>query len=62
VHGLRFPLVTKYFGNEQFIANLIYHVSKPKPLRLAEQYLIRAEAYCAKGQYGNANSDLAALS
>lgn len=61
-HGLKFPLVTKYFGNEQFIANLIYHVSKPKPLRLAEQYLIRAEAYCAKGQYGNANSDLAALS
>ena len=61
-HGLTFPLVTKYFGNEQFIANLIYHVSKPKPLRLAEQYLIRAEAYCAKGQYGNANSDLAALS
>ena len=60
-HGLTFPLVTKYYGNESFIANLIYHVSKPKPLRLAEQYLIRAEAYCQKGQYGNANNDLTAL-
>ena len=61
-HALTCPLLTKYFGNESFIANLIYHVSKPKPLRLAEQYLIRAEAYCAKGQYGNANADLASLS
>ena len=60
-HALTFPLLTKYFGNESFIANIIYHVSKPKPLRLAEQYLIRAEAYCMKGQYGNANTDLTAL-
>ena len=60
-HALTFPLLTKYFGNESFIANIIYHVSKPKPLRLAEQYLIRAEAYCQKGQFGNANADLAAL-
>ena len=61
-HALKYPLLTKYFGNESFIANIIYHVSKPKPLRLAEQYLIRAEAYCEKGQYAKANSDLAALS
>ncbi len=61
-HALTFPLLTKYFGNESFLANIIYHVSKPKPFRLAEQYLIRAEAYCEKGQYGNANADLAALS
>ena len=36
-------------------------MSKPKPLRLAEQYLIRAEAYCQKGRYADASSDLAAL-
>jgi hypothetical protein len=60
-HALTYPLLTKYFGNESFIANIIYHVSKPKPLRLAEQYLIRAEAYCQKGRYADASSDLAAL-
>ncbi len=60
-HGLAWPLLTKYFGNHEFIANLIYHVSKPKPLRLAEQYLIRAEAYCNLGNYSQASSDIAAL-
>ena len=60
-HGLTFPLLTKYFGNESFIANIIYHVSKPKPFRLAEQYLIRAEAYCEKEQYAKASADLTEL-
>ncbi len=46
-HGLQWPLLVKYFGNESFInTSLIYHVVMPKPFRLAEQYLIRAEAYC----------------
>ena len=43
------------------MANLIYHVNMPKPLRLAEQYLIRAEAYCEKGSYNLASADLTAL-
>ena len=60
-HGLVFPLLTKYFGDETFIANIIYHVTRPKPMRLAEQYLIRSEAYCEKGQYAAASADLETL-
>ena len=57
-------LLIKYFGNESiFIPNNIYHVCQPKPMRLAEQYLIRAEAYCRKNNpnWGLANSDLRTL-
>ena len=61
-HQLQWPLLVKYFGNESFMQSLIYHVNMPKPLRLAEQYLIRAEAYCRKGQYSAASADLTALS
>ena len=60
-HGLAWPLLTKYFGNEEFIASMIYHVSKPKPLRLAEQYLIRAEAYCQKNEWSKASKDITDL-
>ena len=42
-HGLSWPLLVKYYGNRNLITNQIYHVSMPKPFRLAEQYLIRAE-------------------
>ena len=61
-HGLTWPLLVKYYGNESLMANLIYHVNMPKPLRLAEQYLIRAEAYCNIGNYAGASADLTALS
>ncbi|MCF0196368.1 MAG: RagB/SusD family nutrient uptake outer membrane protein [Bacteroidaceae bacterium] len=44
-HGLTWPLLFKYFGNPDFYSLNILHVSMPKPLRLAEQYLIRSEAY-----------------
>ncbi len=60
-HQLTWPLLVKYYGNEQFMTNMIYHVNMPKPLRLAEQYLIRAEAYCRKGQYSAGAADIAAL-
>jgi hypothetical protein len=33
----------------------------PKPLRLAEQYLIRADAYCNQGEYSKASADLNTL-
>lgn len=60
-HGLTWPMLTKYFGSEDFIGNMIYHVTRPKPMRLAEQYLIRAEAYCQKGQYAQASADMTKL-
>ena len=60
-HQLTWPLLVKYYGNEGLMSNMIYHVNMPKPLRLAEQYLIRAEAYCRKGNYNGASADLTAL-
>lgn len=63
-HGLQWPLLIKYYGNESFINNsLIYHVNMPKPFRLAEQYLIRAEAYCRceNPNYSLATKDLTTL-
>ena len=63
-HALTWPLLVKYYGNGDFINNyLIYHVSMPKPFRLSEQYLIRAEAYCrqATPDYGAASKDLSTL-
>ena len=54
----------KYYGNRAiFIPQRIFQVSMPKPLRLAEQYLIRAEAYCRKASPdpARAQKDLEAL-
>ena len=60
-HQLTWPLLIKYYGNRELLSLLIYHVNMPKPIRLAEQYLIRAEAYCNLGSYGPASSDLSKL-
>ena len=61
-HGLQWPLLFKYYGNQNFISNsLLYHVSMPKPFRLAEQYLIRAEAYCRKEKFSEASKDISTL-
>lgn len=62
-HGLTWPLLTKYFGNDQFTENKILHVSMPKVFRLSEQYLIRAEAYVMKNSpdYGKAGKDITTL-
>ena len=63
-NGLTWPLLVKYFGNRNFISSAnIYMVSMPKLFRLAEQYLIRAEAYCnlPTPNYSAASKDLTAL-
>ena len=50
-------------GNQDFISQRVLCVSMPKPFRLAEQYLIRAEAYCRMGTayYGKAGIDISTL-
>lgn len=60
-HQLQWPLLVKYYGNRDLIKLNIYHVNMPKPIRLSEQFLIRAEAYCNKGEYNKASADLTKL-
>lgn len=62
-NGMQWPLLVKYYGNRNLIQNRIFHVSMPKPFRLAEQYLIRAEAYCrtAAPNFSAAAKDLTTL-
>lgn len=62
-HGLTCPLLLKYYGNREFMNLGILHVTMPKPFRLSEQYLIRAEAYCQKGGsfFSNAGKDISKL-
>lgn len=62
-HSLSWPLLVKYFGNMTLFNSQILHTSMPKPFRLAEQYLIRAEAYAmsATPNYTLAGNDIATL-
>lgn len=60
-HRLTWPLLVKYEGNPRFTAMGVRHCNMPKVFRLAEQYLIRSEAYCMKGQWKAASDDLTTL-
>jgi tetratricopeptide (TPR) repeat protein len=62
-HGLTWPLLIKYWGNEEFLALNILQTSQPKVFRLAEQYLIRAEAYAnlPKPDFNKASADISTL-
>ncbi len=60
-HGLQWPLLSKYFGDSDFLNNNILHVHQPTVFRLSEQYLIRAEAYAMKGDYGKAGKDITTI-
>ncbi len=62
MHGLTWPLLVKYEGNETFRKSYnILHVNMPKVFRLSEQYLIRAEAYCQKKQFSSGAKDITTL-
>lgn len=63
-NGLTWPLLVKYFGNQNLIASAkMYMYSMPKLFRLSEQYLIRAEAYCnlPSPNFSAASKDLTTL-
>lgn len=63
-HGLVWPLLYKYWGNQTLYSEAqLLNVSMPKVFRLSEQYLIRAEAYCnlATPDYSRAGKDMATL-
>jgi len=61
-HGLTWPLLAKYWGNEGLYNEAqLLHVSMPKVFRLSEQYLIRAEAYVQTGDYSKAGKDITTL-
>jgi hypothetical protein len=63
-HGLTWPLLAKYWGNQSFFESAqMLHVCEPQVFRLSEQYLIRAEAYAMqeKPDYSKASADVAEL-
>ena len=63
-NGLTWPVLVKYFGNQELIASdKLYMYCMPKLFRLSEQYLIRAEAYCRLDtpNFAAASKDLTAL-
>ena len=63
-HGLTWPLLSKYWGNQDLFSSAqILHSFEPQVFRLSEQYLIRAEAYVQQENpdYSKASKDIAEL-
>ena len=60
-YGLTWPLLRKYWGNTEFQSYNIYCLTMPKVFRLAEQYLIRAEARAEQNNLSGASQDLSTL-
>ena len=61
-HGLTWPLLSKYWGNQElFDGAQLVHVCEPQVFRLSEQYLIRAEAYAQQKNYSKASKDIEEL-
>ena len=63
-HGLVWPLLYKYWGNQTLYGEAqLLNTSMPKVFRLSEQYLIRAEAYAMQEtpDYSKANKDISTL-
>ncbi|MBO5865315.1 MAG: RagB/SusD family nutrient uptake outer membrane protein [Bacteroidaceae bacterium] len=63
-HGLAWPLLYKYWGNQSLYSEAqLLNTSMPKVFRLSEQYLIRAEAYCQleTPDYSRAGKDISTL-
>lgn len=61
-HGLIATILAKFPGNAELNkSSASRYGNMPKVMRLAEVYLIRAEAYAMLGQAGPANEDLKAL-
>lgn len=62
-YGITAHLFRKYAGNPSIdnVLGRYYYTNSPKPFRLAEQYLIRAEANYRLGNEKDANKDLTDL-
>ena len=55
-------MITKYPGNPDLNGgSQLKFLNMPKPLRLSETYLIRAEAYYRMGEYAKASADLTSI-
>lgn len=62
VQGVQTEVFTKFPGNPNIDGGAAYYYcNMPKMLRLAETYLIRAEAYCMRGETGKACEDITKL-
>lgn len=62
VQGVQWEVLTKFPGNPEIDGNAgPYYCNMPKLIRLAEIYLVRAEARCMQGKNQKACEDMTAL-